>query len=324
MKSIIFTLFSLLIISTNYIAKADACDSLDVIYFGFNPFNSTELVVYVHNTNTVEFFSYPGFKLVDTKGDTVATETVNFFGISEYSAHRLVTTLANYEPGEVFNGTLLLYTGFYDSLVCAFSVSEVLIPASGCTDFTVYSSDYNGTIEQPINWEVSDALGNTVFSGIHDYALDTFYYNSPVCLENGCYQLTLTAANPLEGIVQAGINFLAFNIDTYLQMEAGETSASFTFGVYECDSVNSVAENKGIDFELFPNPASDILTVEMAHTGDVTVAVYSISGQLLSLKTRQEGNRLQTNISELTPGVYIMELSTRTGVERARFIRANE
>lgn len=325
MKSVAFYLLALLFTGTHFTAKADVCDSLQIIHFGLNPFHDYELVVYVHNTNTLEIFPYPGFKLVDTNGDTVATETVNFFGISEYSAHRLLTTLTNIQPGQVFNGTLLLYTNFYDSLVCTIPVSEVLIPASGCTNFTVYSSDYNGTIQQALNWEITDALGNTVISGIHDYAPDTFYYNSPVCLENGCYQLSISAPNPLEGIVQGGINFLAYNIDTYLHIEAGETSASFTFGVYECDTVNSLAENAPLDFTLFPNPATDKLTIETAQQpGALTLAIYSASGALLSHEKNKNVGRLQTDISSLAPGMYLIDISTPKTSQRRRFIKIKE
>ncbi|MCG3166755.1 MAG: hypothetical protein POELPBGB_02537 [Bacteroidia bacterium] len=319
MKSVVFSFLALLFTGTDFSAKADACDSLEVVYFGFNPFHDYELVVYVHNTNTVDFFSYPGFKLLNANGDTVATETVNFFGIGEYSAHRLLTSLTDIQPGEVFNGTLLLYTGFYDSLVCTFPVSQVLIPSTGCTYFTVYSSDFNGTVEQPVNWEVTDAQGNVVFSGIHDYAADTFYYNSPVCLENGCYQLTLTASSPLEGMVQAGVNFLAFNIDTYLHMDSGATSASFTFGVYECDSVNSVAEYEGIDFRLFPNPASTQITLITPIKEQTNFVVYDMSCRRLCKGSFLQNTTIVT--TDFAKGVYFIELISKEGIGRQRFIQ---
>ncbi len=325
MKTVLSALLLLVLTGNSFnAAKADPCDSLEIIYVGFNPFDDEELIVYVQNTNVSEIFSYPGFKLVDNTGDTVAIETVNFFGIGQYSAHVLATTLEDYTPGTIFNGTLLLYTGFYDSLVCTFPVSEVLIPATGCTDFTVFSYDYLGGIDQQVHWSILDETGAQIFSGIHDYTADSIYnYSDSVCLDNGCYTLEVFSDNALENQLNFGMQFLSFNIVKDSLVASNDSIFSLDFSVYYCDSTTSIAEAENLDdFTFFPNPAKDVLSVE-AKSGSFFIAeVYDITGKLLITKDIAT-NKTELDIATLSDGIYILQLITEKGIERRKFIKVS-
>jgi len=323
MKQIVFSLFSFLLIS-NYFnaAEANPCDSLEILYVGFNPLNPEEIIVYVRNTNINEIFSYPGFKLVDNTGDTVASETVDFFGIGGYSAHRLNTTLEDYAPGTVFNGTLLLYTGFYDSLVCSFPVSEILIPQSGCTDFMIYTTNYTGNIHQPLNWSVIDETGDTIFSGVHNYSIDSIGYQDSICLENGCYRLVVTADNPLEAVSDIGISFVSYYVDTTIQMNETATSVVLDFSVYYCDSTVSVLEiERNRDFSIYPNPANDILKLEWNPKVDViSLDIKDINGKVILNSKKIMNNKIQFDVSLLPAGIYFAQLNTVKEVCVRKFI----
>ncbi len=54
------------------------CDALNLVSVGYSPFTDTVIVVSVENNNTTEIFDYPGFVLIDSNGDTVAQEIVNY------------------------------------------------------------------------------------------------------------------------------------------------------------------------------------------------------------------------------------------------------
>ncbi|MCC6601390.1 MAG: T9SS type A sorting domain-containing protein [Crocinitomicaceae bacterium] len=73
-------------------------------------------------------------------------------------------------------------------------------------------------------------------------------------------------------------------------------------------SVFGASADKGIDFEVYPNPASD----QVRFTGPVKsgkVSVFNSSGQLV----KQETFRQTLDISTLSPGIYYLVVRTNTG-----------
>ena len=117
-----------------------ACDSLIINYYGWN--NDT-LVFEVYNNNQNTLFNYPGFMLVDSLGDTIAIETVNYFGIGQGpQLHYLMIT----DTLELnVNYTLQLYSGFYDSLVCTypFMLSTIATTYLPTYPFKIYPNPLN-------------------------------------------------------------------------------------------------------------------------------------------------------------------------------------
>jgi hypothetical protein len=323
-KIFTFSILLLLAITTQFTtAKADPCDSLELVYLGFNPFNPDEIIVYVHNTNINEIFDYPGFKLVNANGDTVASETVNFFGIAGYSAHKLTAALDNYVPGTVFNGTLLLYTGFYDSLVCTFPVSQVLIPSSGCTDFIVYTLNQWWAMDQVVHWTVVDETGSEVVSGIHDYLnFDASEYTDTVCLENGCYHLVIESEDTLTAPCDAGVQFLDYSIVMGVSLATGDTLGMLDFSVFYCDSTVGISDmhfaaNK---INLYPNPAADYITVSWQR--DITVRaieLVDISGRVV-LTHEVLDDTARIDLSQFAAGVYTARIFSASGVFSRKII----
>lgn len=68
-----------------------------------------------------ELYSYPGFILLNENGDTIAVETVNYFGIGEGGQPHYLEIVNSFELP--FYGTLELYSNFYDSLHCVFPMA---------------------------------------------------------------------------------------------------------------------------------------------------------------------------------------------------------
>lgn len=324
-------LLPLLVLLFGPAAKADACDSLEVQYLGFNPFNAGELIVYIHNTNTVTFFNYPGFKLLDANGDTVGVETVNFFGIGEYSAHTLQSTITGYVPGTVFNGTLLLYTGFYDSLECVIPVSSVLAPATGCTEFTVFTTNYFLNSTQVMNWQISDENDSIVFSGVHDYTFSSeIEMVDTVCLENGCYTLTITQSQPLSNVSNAGLQFLSFNLQQNASIPVDSVSSSVSFSVFGCDSTVSINEVNALadGFSVYPNPANSYVRIAFNNehrTSNYEYRIYnSLGQQVFPPFTRPSSSvPFQTifDISTFPAGLYYLTLQSEHGSAVKKFVK---
>ena len=93
--------------------EQEDCSNLDILSVYQD--SDTQFVVNVYNSSWSSAFSYPGFILFNSFGDTIAVENVNFFVITEESQHLLeIQENAVITP----DVSLQLYTGFYDFLQC--------------------------------------------------------------------------------------------------------------------------------------------------------------------------------------------------------------
>ncbi len=116
MKKII--LCSLIFISTfTKSQNLPACDSLVINCCSFDSLGFNTLTLFADNHSSV-LFDYPGFVLFNAAMDTIAKETVVYFGIGTgFQPHTLNIVAPLILP---FNGELKLYTGFYTDLACSF------------------------------------------------------------------------------------------------------------------------------------------------------------------------------------------------------------
>jgi hypothetical protein len=88
-----------------------------------------------------------------------------------------------------------------------------------------------------------------------------------------------------------------------------------------------IAENRN-DFSMgvYPNPANDVLNVNytMQAQAQLLLNIYSVDGQLVRSEdkgTAATGNgTIQTDISDLAPGTYFVQLQTETGVSTKRIV----
>jgi len=167
---------------TSWTAKSQtACDSLIINYYAWN--NDT-LVFEVYNNNQNTLFDYPGFMLVDSLGDTIAIETVNYFGIGQGPQlhYLIVTDTLEFN----INYTLQLYTGFYDSLACTY-------PFMLATIATTYLPNYPFKIyPNPLN--LSRGARLTIDFGV------SYPTNSNLVLYNSLGQLL--KESPIETSIQ--------------------------------------------------------------------------------------------------------------------------
>ena len=74
-----------------------------------------QVMVNVFNSSWDDIFSYPGFILFNSFGDTIAQEVVDYYGIVDESAHILQMQENATITSDV---SLQLYTGFYNFLQC--------------------------------------------------------------------------------------------------------------------------------------------------------------------------------------------------------------
>ena len=84
-----------------------------------------------------------------------------------------------------------------------------------------------------------------------------------------------------------------------------------------------VSEQVSTRIQLYPNPSTGIIHFSWSHTEtDALLSVVDALGHTLRT-ARSMGDPGNMDLSDLAPGLYILELSTRTSVTRVRFWLVN-
>jgi hypothetical protein len=91
------------------------------------------------------------------------------------------------------------------------------------------------------------------------------------------------------------------------------TSSSF--------NVLGIAEAKRLDFEMYPNPASDKLTIQLPSGSDnATVEFYDYVGRLaLTQKVTTSNNKV--NVNNLSTGIYLLKVLSDDKIGTQKFIK---
>ncbi len=83
-------------------------------------------------------------------------------------------------------------------------------------------------------------------------------------------------------------------------------------------NVVSIEENN-LNVSLYPNPAQNVLNIELAEQEDLTVKVYTISGALVMDASFDANEAKRLDVSSLSNGVYIIETSTKDAMNTMKF-----
>lgn len=89
------------------------------------------------------------------------------------------------------------------------------------------------------------------------------------------------------------------------------------------DLITSLPElnDKKVFFNLFPNPASDIVTLEINKTSNEKLIsnIYSNTGVLVRTEILKQ-NQQQFNINDLSNGIYMVEIKSKGLIEKQKLI----
>ena len=119
MSRIVFSLVVIMSFSLNNMMYTQpfTCDSILITNFDYTPDSLNRISLFAANAN-MDIISYPGFVVLNHLGDTMAKETVNYFGIGFFPQQHFLEV---YQPiTNPFSGNIELHSWFYDSLRCVF------------------------------------------------------------------------------------------------------------------------------------------------------------------------------------------------------------
>jgi hypothetical protein len=299
----------LILLTSFYSAFAIAqtpCDSLE-IKVRYAAFTDTLIEISVMNHGTA-YYSYPGFIVFNTNGDTVAKESVNLFGIGPASESR--HTLKIY-PGMVttssFSGTLQLWSGFYSNLECSYNLSFELCPDT-CQVVYPFIANFGGAISQgTVNWTMLNATSTVVASG--SWTLDNQNQDDKdtVCLIPGNYTLQVSGSpGPLGGQPWYGMTS-DFNSSPNPQKPYLASADQMTFKTFKNCIITSV-NNPHISSDIKLISQDGFIDISRANNKVIgEVAVYSINGQL-SWSADIKSSAYRIDLRYLPSGIYIVKM----------------
>ena len=119
----------------------------------------------------------------------------------------------------------------------------------------------------------------------------------------------------------------AGNTFTYTFNQVGSTNyvcdphAGNMNGTVTVTSTAGITKNNLLSFDMYPNPVSDMLTVQLPiGTEKAEVSIFDYTGRLVSLKTISY-NDATIDIQSISKGIYMIRVATNTKIGVQRFIK---
>lgn len=175
------------------------------------------------------------------------------------------------------------------------------------------------------SFEVRDEYNNVVYSQ-SNFTNNTFHYDT-LNLADGCYTFILHDSG------NNGISFWAAPNDGsgQLQFRRGSTGSLIRnfngdFGGelryhFTVNSPLSYEElNPVLETRIFPNPAQNRVAVELENADEAQVTLYSNTGQLMQVPSRQVENAIVMNTSTLSSGLYYIQVKVGDTVEYHKLV----
>lgn len=244
------------VLATGCILSAQAqspCDDLAIDAVLYGAFDDTTIMVDVTNTSPDLIFGYPRFLLIDTGGDTLTEETLNFFGIgSGGQTHRMDLRPGQVMPNTPFTGTLVLtyMDGVNPDPTCTFALTDhALCPPPPCAPIALFlQASAFPTVDAAFTWYLSDVDGNTVTEG--QFTIDAEGSGSDIqeiCLPPGDFTLHVARPFGTEGQFVFGASrngYVTGPITPFIQQgnPAITTDLPFRFFPLCLESANSMQE----------------------------------------------------------------------------------
>ena len=235
----------------------------------------------------------------------------------------------------------------------AYSFSIAVVPNASASNFATSVQSYGFTIIVPdgVTASVTSSLGGaanaTFFNGTDiaqptiDGYLITETLGSPAALPAPSAGTTTSIVtiqingSPTSGILEILANNSAIAtaitpLKSFMQADmiddgsaafanVVDPNASALSGVSDFDFATlSVKQDEITNLTVYPNPVTDILTIQSSDAAVQKVEIYTVNGQLVFT---QEKNIEKLNVNSLKSGMYIMKLYSDKASKTVKLIR---
>lgn len=312
MKSI-FTSICLCCICATLLSQSP-CDSLSILSLNYDAIHSDSINVIVKNESSI-IFGYPSFTLLNEFNDTIAKETVAYFGIGNYPQGHIMRVEQPFNGNEIPNGKVILMGGFGDTAACVFN-EEINLCSDSCSPMRV--SVQAGTAvdsTKSVNIFINDSNNQEVYSTM--FVLDTIYdiKDDTLCLPPGHYTYVIEEVLPSSNQVYYGLN--PFYLTTGINANTtGISQTSHSFTIWEkCLSPDTVTppfliselNSTEVNTLIIENKTDEIVLRSSSNSIINYLLVVDMHGKILMDQT-SNSSRVKLHRNEMNPGVYIAKV----------------
>lgn len=168
-----------------------------------------------------------------------------------------------------------------------------------------------------ITWELEDTLGTIQYYTGGPYAQDNggTTVTRNFCLSPGCYRFTLNDQYG-DGMTSNGCPNGYYTIMNGTTTLSQLLAANANFGtsmndVFCFGTTNGLNENN-LSWNVYPNPVSDELTIELAENGSNTISILTTSGQMIQRQVFV-GSKTTLPVTGLAQGLYLIQIQNENG-----------
>lgn len=279
----------------NYEGPVQACKgdlelAVRVQNYGLNTLSAIDFEIYDEEENLIKEFTWTGSM---GKYDY---RTISL-GAVELTEPKTLTIKARTEGQEVFANSDLVVQVEPNPELVAYRNLRIEV-----------TTDNNAS---ETSWEMRDSKGTVLFTNDAGLENNRTYARTYISKEGECYRFTIfdSAGNGLQG--NGGYRITDSNGDVMAEGKSFGFNASHGFSATRTVGVEE--EITGLNaFQMYPNPVSDLLQVEMdlQLPMELAVSVLDESGQVLrQLAPAQYGQGKQTiqiRVDDMVPGTYFL------------------
>ena len=295
----------------SYLAGTEICPggsytpSVQIQNNGTTPLTNATVTI-TQGGNTVSTGTYSGSLA------TYGVATVTCSAIASPAAGALVATVTTAGDADAANGTI--------------NTTLVIAPTATSANATVkVSTDAYGS---EFTWNIKNSGGTTVASGgpYADQQAAGAYPQADVnftLVNNECYTITLTDSYG-DGF-DSGYGDGSFKVQVNgSDLVVAPAWATETLAKKMASGVLAIEEESIAGFNVYPNPASDLVNVAFnANGGEYTVSIVDVTGRVLVTKTitTVKGDQtVELPVAGLAGGNYMVTLKTVGGVSTSHVV----
>ncbi|MDZ4664393.1 MAG: PKD domain-containing protein [Bacteroidota bacterium] len=231
------------------------------------------------------------------------------------TASQTFTNFFNYVCLTIYDSTSLCFSTYCDtviipSLPCNPNVNFVMVQDTSQALTWWAFANYPSNVTNAV-WSWGDNSSSTGFFPSHTYSASGFY--------NICVTITVSCAGTASFCSNTFINKSAEAPLPMYHVNVAASSAPTSI------KVNTAKENM-TDILLFPNPAKELthLRVNMTNAGDISIAIYEITGKLVQQQDRkafQGVNEVELQTNDLKKGMYFVTINSGNAKKTVRLIK---
>ena len=197
---------------------------------------------------------------------------------------------------------------------------------NGCGDVSTYTFPIDGYSHTDDGLFKCSITGGYRYRGLEYSGFEGWYFFADYCSQ----EIGYLVYDDTTDTWTKTLNLFSGNWSAFGEAYNGELYISdlSSGNIYKItDTTLSIGEDLSSNISIYPNPSETIVNINFGTTSneniDVTISIYDIQGHLV--KSIQRNNHIiqQINTSDLSTGIYILKIGSKTGAQASHKLVIN-